>query len=303
MTSMAMAETEEEFIQKITREGVMADQMLQNANEKMSEFETYKYTSNMNIESKVTGSMEGEELDQTVNMVTTQEGIVQKPQKVYGKSITKILGMNEAQEQVSEILMEDGTMYMKMANAEKWIKMDLNPIMQETQKIFGKQDMGSIGLPKEQMELLGMYASFDEDAVIDGKEYYIINMAVDKDAFQKVYNQVMDKMMDHFDEWMKLGEQEQDQPEMDMEEFKDQMKEMMGNMETEVSYKFYVDKETKLYDRMDMVQTVKMNLGEMRTTAYTKADFKYYDFNKEVVFPTINPEDVQDMNQMNQVEE
>ncbi|WZL74593.1 hypothetical protein QBE52_07845 [Clostridiaceae bacterium 35-E11] len=298
-TSTAMAQSEEEFIQQLTREGMTASQMLEKANEKMSMFDTYKYHGTMNINTKVLVPIEEQ---QDINMVIDQEGVYQKPQKAYTKSITTMVNVGEEglptpPEQVSEALVEDGTMYIRTGETNQWMKLDLNPMMQEMESLFGKKDPANVGMTKEQIEMFGMYASYDEDMQIEGKNYYVINVDVDKDAFKKIYQQTMKHMFKYFEEMGKQQNTDNDEaiPKFNSEEVQNQMEEMIEKMEMEVNYKFYIDKETKVYDVMEMTQTVNMSVEEVKTQSNTQGKYQYYDFNKDVDFPVINPEDIMEM--------
>lgn len=301
-TSTAMAQSEEEFIQQLTREGIMASEMLERANEKVNQFDTYKYHGTLNISTEVLTPMEE---PQDINMIMDQEGVYQKPQKAYTKSIAKFVnvskeGMPVPPEQVSEALMEDGTMYIRTGQTDQWIKIDLNPMMKEMESLLGKKDAANIGMSKQQMEMLGMYASYDQDIQIDGKEYYVINVDVDKESFKKLYQQTMEHMFKYFEEIGKQKSTENDGavPKFNSEEVQKQMQDMIEKMEMQVNYKFYIDKETKVYHVMEIAQILEMNLEEVKTQSNTQGKYEYYDFNKPVEFPVVNPEDIMEIPSM-----
>lgn len=298
-TSTAMAQSEEEFIQQLTREGITASQMLEKANEKMSVFDTYKYRGTMDINTKVLTPTEEQ---QDINMIMNQEGVYQNPQKAYTKSIATIVNAGEEgiptlPEQVSEALVEDGVMYIRTGQTNQWMKLDLNPMMQELESLLGKKDPANVGMTKEQIEMFGMYASYDQDMQIDGKEYYVINVDVDKDSFKKIYQQTMEHMFKYFGEIEKQQNTENDEaiPKFNSEEVQNQMQEMIEKMEMEVNYKFYIDKETKVYEVMEMSQTLNMNVEEVKTQSNTQGKYQYYDFNKPVEFPVVKAEDIMEI--------
>ncbi|QEK12393.1 hypothetical protein FQB35_08390 [Crassaminicella thermophila] len=299
LTNIAMAQTEEEFIKQLTREGMTAAEMLDMANEKMNEFDTYKFDGVMDIKTKVVGVIEDKQVEQTINMIINQEGMFKKPQKVYVKSKTKSIGLEENQistEKTSEVFMEDGIMYMKNDSAEKWVKIDTNPMMKEIQKLLGNNDMASVGISQKQMELYGMFAYFDKDAIIDGKEYYVINIDLANKTFKKLCKDIVNKTFEYYGKLGKAKGDSELNSEEDQAKIKALIQEMLEKMDIKVSYKLYVNKETKIFDKMEIIQNISMNMNGMNTNTYTEGKYRYYDFNKEVVFPKINIEDVQEIN-------
>lgn len=298
LTSMAMAQTEEEFIQQLTREGMTAAEMLQIASEKMNKFDTYRFDGLMDVKNKIIGCIDEEQMEQNVHMIISQEGVFKKPQKVYVKSKAKNIELIEdpiAAEQISEVFMEDATMYMRVGTAEKWMKIDFNPMVKEIQKLAGNKDMASAGISQQQMELYGMFAYFDEDKIMDGKEYYVIAIDLNSNTFKRLYKEIIDKTLKYYGEIKKVGEKAKGNLEIDPKEVQAFVDEMIEKMEMEISYKFYINKETKVYEKMEIMQNISMNMEEMNTQTYTEGKYTYYDFNKEVTFPNINPEEIQDM--------
>ena len=291
---MYLEKAKQYYDKNLTREGLSAVDMMQLVNEKFSAFDNYKYRGVLNMETKMEVPVEGH---QTMKMEMLQEGMFQKPQQVYVKTTAKVLGMEvPGGDQTSEVYMTDNAMYMRMPQEEKWMKMDMNPIMQEIQKLTGSQDMGNTVMSKEQMAALGMYATYGQDVVIDGKGYYVISASIDKEAFKKMFQEIMEKSLSYFSEMaMKEGEV---QPQVDQEVIKKQIMEMVNMMEVEMDYSMYVDKETKLVEDMKIKQNIHMNMGEITSHVSSEGTFKYYDFNGEVTFPEIKPEDVMEMNKM-----
>ncbi|AOT70848.1 DUF6612 family protein [Geosporobacter ferrireducens] len=291
VTSVAMAQTE---AANLTREGLSAMEMMQLASEKMDAFDTYKYNGVLNMEMKM--DVPGEE-KQEMKMEIVQEGVFKKPQQVYGKTTGKILNMElPGGDRTTEVYMNDNTMYIRDGQEEQWIKMDMDPLLKEIQKLTGSQEMGGAVMSKEQMAALGMYATYGQDVVKDGKTYYVINVNMDQEAFKKMYQEVMEKIMPQFAEMaVKEGEE---QPQVDPEVIKKQIVEMISMMEMEMEYSMYIDKETKLFEDMKIKQTLQMNMGEMKSHTSSEGTYKYYDFNGEVTFPEIKPEDIKEMNKM-----
>ncbi|MCT4595476.1 MAG: hypothetical protein N4A57_14600 [Anaeromicrobium sp.] len=316
MTVTAMAQEE------ITKDGLTASEVLIKSNDTFNnQYTTLKFKGTTNMNTKTTGSMmikktdpnnegqfveEEEKVDENVDMTMSQEGIFEKPEKVYVKTTTSVKNMPEEQKtQSSEVLMDQGVMYMRIGENTKWLKLDINPMMQEMKKIMGN-DGTNMGMTKEQMELFGMYASYDENTVIDGKEYYVINVNMDSTALKEITSKAMDKIFDQFEKIMEETEKTEaktestqtksEQPEMDKETLKKQMQEMFSKMNMNVTYKYYINKETKMYEFMDISQIIDMNTDKIHIQTTSTGKYKYYDFNKEVTFPIINAENLQEQN-------
>ncbi|MEW9122584.1 MAG: S-layer homology domain-containing protein [Thermotaleaceae bacterium] len=276
----------------LLREGLTAAEMLQTASEKFEEFDTYKYRGAMDLETKVSIPEQGE---QSVKMTMTQEGVFQKPLKVYVKSTAEIKDMEiEGAQTDSEVYMDENQMYIRVPGEEKWMTMDFNPILQEIQKLTGQnQNLGNAVMSKEQMEMLGMFATYGPDVVKDGKYYYTIQSAFDSDSFKKIFQEVFDKLMDYF---IALAEQNGETPsQAEQEMAKQQLMEIINQMDLQIDYIIYVDKETKVFGDMKVIQMMDMNMGEIKSHTHSTGSFEYYDFNGEVSFPEIKPEDVMDM--------
>ncbi|QXM07005.1 hypothetical protein [Crassaminicella indica] len=311
----------------ITKDGLTASEMLIKAtNTFNNQYTTCKFSNTTNVNTKTTGSMnikkpdpnaegkfieEEQKIDENTNMVILQEGIFEKPEKIYVKTTISLKDMPQEQKpQTSETFMDKGIMYIKSGENAKWIKIDINPLMAEIKKIIGN-DRANVGMTKEQMELFGMYATYDEDTVIDGKEYYVINVNMDSAALKEVYNKLINKMFDQLGKVIEQTEkikteksttetnpvQTEEKPKMNKEVLMQQMKEMFSKMNMNITYKYYINKETKLYEFIDITQTMDMTMDKLHTQTTSSSKCKYYDFNKEVTFPVINADDIQDMNQ------
>lgn len=303
ITSMAQGE--------VTKDGLTASEMLIKASETMNNScDTFKLSGTTNTNKKVTGSMviptpdtdgniieEEKKIDKTTSIVMIQEGIFQKPQKVYVKTTTSPKDMPENQIHNSEVFMENGTMYMRIDKNTKWNKINIDPIMQEFQSILGNNS-SNITLTKKQMELFGMYASYDEKAVIDGNSYYVINVTMDSTALKELCSKFTDKILNQLQKSKAQTEKTNGEivPQMSKEKITQQLQKMFSQMNINISYKYYINQETKMYEFMDIAQTIDMDIEKLHTNIISNGKYKYYDFNKEVTFPVINIEKIKDIN-------
>lgn len=272
----------------LTKEGLTAVKMLDASNAKMMNYKTYKLSGTMNMNGK-TKTPEGET---PINMVMNQEGFIQNPETIYVKTNAIVKDTeNKEVKSSSEVYMKDRVMYIKDETNPKWIKMDLNPMMKEMESLMGKS-FNSGGMSKEQLEAFGMYAKYDKDAVIDGKEYYVISMDIDKDSFRTVFKDIMNQVADASIE-MAAESQGSNGEKVNKEEIKKGFEMVMENMDVEISYKMYVDKKDKIFDKMTITQNITMNMTPIISQMSMNGEFKYYDFDKEVKFPEIKESDIE----------
>ena len=300
MTTLAMAQSEEDFIKDLTREGMMPEQLLQLSSDQLTEFDSYKFKVDMNMdittELPETEDAEATENIQNMKMNITQEGVMETPAKVYVTSTSKVVSSEQdIPAMTSEVLLDNNAMYIKMLDQEKWNKIDINPFMKKMQEITGNSTAGNTGLSKEQIKLFTPYTSFDKDIVKDGKEYYVLNITLDQDAFDKIYKEMFKSISEGFGDMFAdvVNKDEQSEEKIDKEELSKAMSGLFENMKMNIEYKMYIDKETKLYDSMDMIQKVEMNLEGAKTETINNAHSTYYGFNEEVSFPVITTENVQ----------
>ncbi|MBF8984366.1 hypothetical protein IZY60_12550 [Lutibacter sp. B2] len=300
MTTLAMAQSEEDFIKNLTREGMMPEQLLQLSSDQLNGFDSYKFKvdMNMDINTELPEMEDAESTESTQNMKMnmTQEGVIETPQKVYVKSTSKVISSEEdIPAMTSEVFLDNNAMYMKILGQEKWNKIDINPFMKKMQELTGNNSAGNTGLSKDQIKLFTPYASFDEDITKDGKEYYVVNIKLDQDAFDKVYKEMFKSISEGFGDMFAdvANQDEQTEEKIDKEELSNIMSGLFENMKMNVEYKMYIDKETKLHDSMDMIQKIEMNLEGIKTETMSNGHYTYYGFNEEVSFPVINAENVQ----------
>ncbi|WIF95959.1 S-layer homology domain-containing protein [Caminicella sporogenes] len=324
------------FEKKYMRDGMSAADMLVMVNEKTMKYKTYKQKGNMNM--KMSVKVEGlpeevykEDLElqnllkQGMNMVVNMELQVQNPDKSYVKESIEY-DNEELGNQNMEIFIDGSYMYSKTNDMEKWIKQDIGGLMKQIKSLYGSNEPYNMSsFNKQQLEAYKDYAVFGEDVKIDGKDYYVIKIDLDKETYRKLYKEITDKILDSM---IELQRQNQDknsseQGQMSIDMLKQIVKQITEQMEVEVSYKFYINKETKNYEMVDLVQDVYMpmdnllkmlmqtmeegkekeQLKNVKITMNSHFDgrFKLYDFNGEVSFPEIKPEDIADSIQIGNI--
>lgn len=311
-----------------TRDGLEADELLVLANKKLEEEKTYKAkgTFDMNMKMNVEGLPASDESEQAlmdqgmnVDMVVDFDMQVESPDKAYMKEVMKSDTEEFESEETIEIYMDGPIMYQKMGlSGDKWIKNDMSSAFSKIQSLQGNNPQNMAQLTDEQLKFFKDYAGFGEDVKKDGKEYYVVTLDVDKEAYRKFYedytNEIIDASINASLEQKSETQDLEPQNEAEVEMAKQFVSQMINNMSMEISYKFYIDKKTKCYESMDMDMSMYMNMDslvqmmaqmsdeetdlsnvKMEMVTNMQGQFNYLDFGKEVVFPQITEEDIFNM--------
>ncbi len=312
-----------------TKDGMSASEMLLLSNENILEYDTYTQEGSMSMNMKmIAEGMPQEEIDKDPELQSfLNEGMdmnidilvqMQNPDKAYIKEVIKSnsedLGIEE---QNIEIFMDSSSMYTKATGSDKWIMQDISPLMNELQSVSPNSEPYQMTqLTEEQLELFTEFAKFEEDTVIDGKEYYVISMFIDKESYKKYFTEIVGKTVDSIAQIQSENPEVKADPNFDPELYKQMMLQMVNEMEIEIGYKYYVDKETKNYEKMWMSQDMYMPMDNILQTisqldpeeeipdvslemlSHTEGEFNIYGFNEEVTFPGITEDDILDVNEL-----
>lgn len=311
-----------------TRDGLAADEILVLANKKLEEEKTYKAkgTFDMNMKMNVEGLPAGDEsekmlMDQGMNvdMLVDFDMQAENPDKAYMKEVIKSDTEELQEEETVEIYMDGPIMYQKMGlSGDKWIKNDMSSVYSKIQSLQGSNPQNMTQLTDEQLKFFKDYAGFGEDIKKNGKEYYVITLDIDKEAYKKFYEEYTKEIIDasvnaSLEQKSEVKDLEP-QNEAEVEMAKQFVSQMINNMNMEISYEFYINKRTKCYESMDMTMSMYMNMDslvqmmaqmseedtdlsniKMEMVTNMKGQFNYFDFGKKVVFPQITEDDIFNM--------
>lgn len=320
------------YVQMFTKEGMSAADMLVLANKKAAEANTYKQKGtlltdmelmvegitpqqieeNQGLKAFLDGGMKmGMQIDMDVSY--------QYPDKVYIKqTLAADEDIEEAIQDV-ETFMDGTVMYTRMADADKWVMQDMGSVMEQIMSISDREPYQMAQLSEEELKMFKEFAVYEEDVQIDDKKYYVIGFDIDKDAYMEYYNELVERVMDSIVELQVENPQLQQDPAFDAEQYKRMMTALVANMEVEISYKYYINSNTKFFEKMWVSQDMLMpmeqfmaEVGEMigedippfsvKVLSRAEGEFEIYDFDVEVDFPVIDEEDIVDTNQPIQTE-
>ena len=309
-----------------TRDGLSAPDMLVRINEKLAELETYKQKGTMLTEMQlifegITQEQieENEDLEEfldggmEISMNMEMDVSFQAPDRIYMKqSLVSTAGVEEVMQDV-ETFMDGPLMYQRMAGSDKWVVQDLGPAMEQIRTITDREPYQMAQLSEYELRMFKEFAKYEDDIETDKGQYYVISFDIDQEAYREYYMEIMEKVMESMVTLQVESPTLQQDPDFDPQQYKQMMAALVSGMEVELSYRYYINKETGLYERVWMSQDMTMpmegfmkevveSLGEdapdfsIKVLSHSEGEFEIYDFNGEVEFPVITEEDIMDQN-------
>jgi len=319
-----IASADEVYTQLFTRDGLSASDMLVLINEKTAEVDTYKQKGTLftDMELILEGTTqeqieENEELEafldggMDISMQMDMEVSVQTPDKIYITQSVVSEAETEEMTQYAESFIDGSVMYTRMSGTDKWVMQDMGPVMEQIQAISDREPYQMTQLSEDELKIFKEFARYENDVELDGKEYYVIGLDIDKDTYKEYYIEIIEKVMDSVVTLQIEDPRLQEDPAFDPEQYKQMMKALVADMEVELCYKYYVNKETKMFDKMWLSQEMIMPmeqfmteiveiLGEeappfsVKVLSRSEGEFELYDFGVEVEFPVITEDDILD---------
>ncbi|MDW7675641.1 MAG: stalk domain-containing protein [Bacillota bacterium] len=271
-----------------------ANELVVESNQVLLDYNTYKMTGTSNMTLNIDGP---EDVPAMPEMLVVMDGAYQQqPLAMHMKQIIPMadLGLSEEElaqlgmtEMVTEIVWNDTGMYQKIPFVDQWIVQDfaaagLDDMLNQLTQVSPQQSL-------EMMEQFGMFYTFGDDQVIDGKEYYVVNTYVDS----AVFKQLIEEMLGQFVMPEALGMDELD--DAMAAEFNALFKQMLESMELEYFYQALINKETLTTDYIyfDMFMSFVMSDPAMpgeeaKFAADMKGEFSMFDFGVEIQLPDVS---------------
>ncbi|HOC08504.1 MAG TPA: hypothetical protein PKN88_03175, partial [Bacillota bacterium] len=261
---------------------------------------------NEDLEEFLDGGME-------ISMNMEMDVSFQAPDRIYMKqSLVSTAGVEEVMQDV-ETFMDGPLMYQRMAGSDKWVVQDLGPAMEQIRTITDREPYQMAQLSEYELRMFKEFAKYEDDIETDKGQYYVISFDIDQEAYREYYMEIMEKVMESMVTLQVESPTLQQDPDFDPQQYKQMMAALVSGMEVELSYRYYINKETGLYERVWMSQDMAMpmegfmkevveSLGEdapdfsIKVLSHSEGEFEIYDFNGEVEFPVITEEDLMDQN-------
>ena len=317
-----IAAAKEVYQRLFTRDGLSAPDMLAHTYEKLAEIGTYKQKGTMFTvmqmilegipQEQIEENEELEELlDGEIIMVMNMEmdASFQAPDRIYIKqSLASNAGMEEIMQDV-ETFMDGSLMYQRMAGSNKWIVQDLGPAMEQIRTITDREPYQMAQLSEDELKIFKEFAKYEDDIETDKGKYYVISLNIDQETYRKYYTEIMEKVMESIVTLQAESPALQQDPDFDPQQYNQMITALVSGIEVELSYRYYINKETGLFEKVWMFQSMTMpmeefmkevseSLGEdepdfsIKVSSHSQGEFEIYDFNKKVKFPVITEKDI-----------
>lgn len=314
------------YQESFTRGGLSAPDMLVHVNEKQTAFETYKQKGtlfakiNFLIEGLSQEQIEKNEELKTfisdiseIDMEIDMEVSVQNPDKIYTRqSIITKDGTPETDQDTeifAETFIDEQFMYTKMADTDKWIMRDISSFMEQIKLMSEREPHQAAQLSDDELIMFKKLAGYGDNVTIDGKEYYLIELDIDKDAFKEYYGKIMDELMDSITAFQAEDPQLSESPGFDPQQYRQMMMNLISGMDMEISYKYYINSETLLIERVWLSQRIILSMDQvledfvstldedipsfaLKLLSETEGELEIYDIDVEVEFPVITEGDI-----------
>jgi len=231
------------------------------------------------------------------------------PDKFYIIEYIKAAGIMEGSMEKVEVLMDSNTMYTKIGSMGKWIKQDISALTAQINALSNNEYYNMSQLSKEQLDFFKDYSFYDKDVKIEDKDYYVIKLVLDKDAYSGYFKEVMDQVMDSIVEFQMNDPNFQQIEGFNADIFKEMLMKVVNNMEIQGEYKYYINKETKVFEKAETKQNIMMIMNDflepfkdmieedisniiLKMNMSMEGELLYYDYNGEVNFPQISEDDI-----------
>lgn len=157
-------------------------------------------------------------------------------------------GLPDAPAMAVEMYMTEEKMYMKVPG-QGWAvqKMPIPAELWKQQQDVQTDPLKAAAFMKE----MGLFLNYGDDVNIGGKDYYVVNAALDMNKFRQAYQQMIQQVMKNMPVDDAAGPAEMQQ----------MMQKILENMQLDYYYTVYVNKETLITDivKMDMDMSLEMN--------------------------------------------
>lgn len=234
------------------RQGMSVEELLAKSSEVMAKFNTYKVKMDIKALCDIAGSGNLAEIDKMNMSGKMTMAIQQKPvlfdMKMNMSASTPDEKLNEPGFMETEMIISEKGMFMTMPGQESgWVKMDtpgmdIKSIMEQS---GGQDPLASI----RQMMDFGLIMSYADDQVKNGKSYWVINVTMGPESFNKFMSDTLKKVP--------LAANDSDDASTAMNE-------LFKNMQVDMVYNVWIDQSNHqmAYMDMDAVIKVKMKMPE-----------------------------------------
>ncbi|NLV16619.1 MAG: copper amine oxidase N-terminal domain-containing protein [Syntrophomonadaceae bacterium] len=281
------------------RQGMTADELMLKSTEAMLEYNTYKVNTDMKLSMGIESAPEGTPQSMDMNMVMDM-AMQQEPVLIYVKTtvdMPPIEGVSDMPTaMISETFMNQDGMYMTVPGQEGWFKMDLQGL--DIQALMeASADANDPIKSMEMMKDFGAIINLGNDQNKEDQEYWVVNITLTPDSFEKLFQSLMGQMPAMYDTGI---------PEADA-----MIQTLFDNIQADMTYASWINKSTMITDYMDIAAQVDFNLPPVTIDGVTSnainmsiqvdAFFEMYDMGEPITFPDVS--DAADIQNIMPIEE
>ena len=276
------------------RQGMSVEDLLLKSSEAMLQYNTYKTKMNIGMDMEMLNPANQEESVELAMNMDMDMAMQQEPLLMYGKVTMDSPAIPEDPiSATTEMLINEDGMFMTMPGQEGWISMSI-PGMDMAELI--KQSNNNDPLASLQMmQESGAIMSFGDDQQKDGQSYWVINVTLGAENFNKLFEGIMGQM-----------------PAVPMEDGQDleqalteMIQAMFKNMEADIFYRVWVEQASLLPIFMDLDARIDLDMpattvGDEVTEPITMhmietASYEIYDLGEPIAVPDVS--EAQDLNE------
>ena len=239
-----------------TKNGLTANDLLIKTSAISNELPTYDMEGSMDFRMNMSGiEEEGFPVDMTMNSKLYAH-YEKEPLAMYTKQILSVKAPVDIPPELStvetEAVVTADTYYLNSPEIG-WIKMDFAELgLGDLMQTFNNQDPGTL---LKQMQDFGLNPVFDNDKIINGQNYWVIKVSIDKDKFLNEYKKVLGTL-----------------PIPDISEFDEEVTSILNDAVFDISYVNYINTDSFMTDFMEMDMNLKMVIPSPEENSNEKLD-------------------------------
>ncbi len=239
-----------------TKNGLTANDLLIKTSAISNELPTYDMEGSMDFRMNMSGiEEEGFPVDMTMNSKLYAH-YEKEPLAMYTKQILSVKAPVDIPPELStvetEAVVTADTYYLNSPEIG-WIKMDFAELgLGDLMQTFNNQDPGTL---LKQMQDFGLNPVFDNDKIINGQNYWVIKVSIDKDKFLNEYKKILGTL-----------------PIPDISEFDEEVTSILNNAVFDISYVNYINTDSFMTDFIEMDMNLKMVIPSPEENSNEKLD-------------------------------
>lgn len=262
------------IIHEEKKDNMLPEELYAKSNQAMLNVKSYRFNGK--------GTTKTTTLGQTMEGEVTLEGAFKAPAEMYLKEVVKSANEFIKMDIPIEMYVRNNKEVYTRVMDQDWQKVDIElPDNLNNEPGAQKQDPTQV---LKELEEFGLIFSYGDEAVIEGKSYYVLHTRIDQEKYKNKLIETVDQMK------LPAGDKG---IVIDEAKMKEELKNTYRNMKFDVSYKIFIDKQTFYITRMEVGSYTKMKMAGFSGTkgeivTYLDLVMNLTDFGQEVTMPQVN---------------